>query len=204
MIVRGICTLIPEDERLSKTIQVTSIVGRHLEHARAFRFENGGDVEIYLSSADWMPRNLDRRYELLFLIQDPKCKLAIENVLKLQLMDNQKAWEMDSCGNYIRKKADGAEPVNAQEILMTSLDEVFAGQWKDLRIEDKHMTWKERRLRAQEDVEAVLMRDPGGKQPRDCPALLSRTVRAAQPPARARDAAKGISDACAHHQPAVA
>nr|HPJ02620.1 phospholipase D-like domain-containing protein [Candidatus Limiplasma sp.] len=130
LIVRGICTLIPGDEQMSENIQVVSIVGRHLEHARAFLFENGGDTEVYLSSADWMPRNLDRRYELMFLIRDERCRRAIENVLKLQLMDNQKSWMMDKCGDYTRRQADGSTPVNAQEILIASINEVFSGQWE--------------------------------------------------------------------------
>ncbi len=129
LIVRGICTLIPGDESMSKNIQVISIVGRHLEHARAFLFENGGDKEVYLSSADWMPRNLDRRYELMFLIRDQRCRLAIENVLKLQLMDNQKSWIMDKCGDYTRKQTNGDMPVNAQEVLIASIDDVFSGRW---------------------------------------------------------------------------
>ena len=130
LIVRGICTLIPGDEQMSENIQVVSIVGRHLEHARAFLFENGGDTEVYLSSADWMPRNLDRRYELMFLIHDERCRRAIENVLKLQLMDNQKSWMMDKCGDYTRRQADGDTPVNAQEVLIASINEVFSGQWE--------------------------------------------------------------------------
>lgn len=129
LIVRGICTLIPSDERFSKNIQVISIVGQHLEHARAFVFENGGDKDVYLSSADWMPRNLDRRYELMFRIRDERCRRAIENVLRLQLMDNQKCWIMDRCGDYARRQPDGELPVNAQEVLITSINEVFAGSW---------------------------------------------------------------------------
>ena len=137
LIVRGICTLIPEDERLSKNIKVSSIIGRHLEHARAFRFKNGGDVEVYLSSADWMPRNLDRRYELMFLIRDATCKRAIENVLRLQLMDNQKCWKMTPFGDYVRKQAGKDRPINAQEVLLTSLDDVFSGQWDGFQNEHK-------------------------------------------------------------------
>ncbi len=130
LIVRGICTLIPGDKNLSRNIQVISIVGRHLEHARAFRFENGGNEEIYLSSADWMPRNLNKRYELMFLIRDDACKRAVENVLKLQLMDNQQCWCMDPCGDYTRRDPNGALPVNAQEVLLYSLDDVFSGKWE--------------------------------------------------------------------------
>ncbi len=130
LIVRGICTLIPQDARLSRNIEVISIIGRHLEHARAYRFENGGNAEIYLSSADWMPRNLDRRYELMFPIRDQSCKHAVENVLRLQLMDNQKCWCMDPCGDYTRKQPNGDRPVNAQEVLLHAITEVFSGSWE--------------------------------------------------------------------------
>ena len=130
LIVRGICTLIPGDERLSENIGVISIIGRHLEHARAFVFENGGDKEVYLSSADWMPRNLDRRYELMFLIRDERCRQAIENVLRLQLMDNLQCWEMQPNGDYTRRQLGAGMPVNAQEVLIASIDEVFSGQWE--------------------------------------------------------------------------
>ena len=134
LIVRGICTLVPEVETMSENIHVTSIIGRHLEHARAFVFENGGNKEVYLSSADWMPRNLDRRYELMFLIRNARCRQAIENVLRLQLMDNQKSWRMDHCGDYKRKEpADGALKINAQEVLITSINEVFSGTWEGFR-----------------------------------------------------------------------
>ena len=70
LIVRGICRVIPEIEGVSDNIHVRSIVGRNLEHARAFVFENGGQREVYLSSADWMPRNLYRRVELMFPVKD--------------------------------------------------------------------------------------------------------------------------------------
>ncbi len=138
LIVRGICTLIPEDDRLSGSIRVMSIIGRNLEHARAFRFENGGDEEVYLSSADWMPRNLDRRYELMFLIRDAACKRAIENVLRLQLMDNQKCWQMTRCGDYIRRNAGKDMPVNSQEVLFSSLDDVFSGRWQGFENQHKN------------------------------------------------------------------
>ena len=129
LIVRGICTLIPGDECLSKNIQVQSIIGRHLEHARAFQFDNGGDTEVYLSSADWMPRNLDRRYELMFLVSDERCKKAIQNTLRLQLMDNMQCWQMNPNGDYTRRQPNGEKPVNAQEVMITSINEVFSGEW---------------------------------------------------------------------------
>ena len=140
LIVRGICTLIPGVEGMSENIRVISIVGRHLEHVRAFRFENGGTPEVYLSSADWMPRNLDKRVELMFPVKDNACRRAVENVLTLQLEDNQKSWVMLSDGTYIRREAGGAEAVNAQNTLLDHVESVFAYGWtQDRAAEDMLM-----------------------------------------------------------------
>lgn len=129
LIVRGICTLVPGVPGQSENIRVTSIVGRHLEHARVFRFENGGEPELYLSSADWMPRNLDRRVELMFPVKDPACREAVENVLTLQLADNCKSWRLGPDGRYVRTVTDPTKPVNAQDILLANVEGVFSGQW---------------------------------------------------------------------------
>ena len=75
--VRGICCLRPGVKGVSETIEVVSIVDRFLEHARIFHFRNGGDEEVYLASADWMPRNLDRRIELLFPVESPDCRSKV-------------------------------------------------------------------------------------------------------------------------------
>lgn len=87
LIVRGICSLVPGVEGVSDRITVHSIVGRFLEHSRIFRFENGGEPLIYLGSADLMPRNLDRRVELLFPIEEPKIRMRVEAVLAMQMGD---------------------------------------------------------------------------------------------------------------------
>jgi len=129
LIVRGICTLIPGVPGMSENIRVTSIVGRHLEHVRAFRFCNGGEAEIYLSSADWMPRNLDRRVELMFPVKDAACREAVENVLTLQLADTCKSWRLNPDGRYTRTPTNPAAPVNAQEILLADVENVLTGQW---------------------------------------------------------------------------
>ena len=134
LIVRGICTLIPGVEGMSENIRVLSIVGRHLEHARAFRFENGGSPEVYLSSADWMPRNLSKRVELMFPVQDAACRRAVENILSLQLDDNQKSWLMQPDGTYTRKAAEGVGPVNAQELLYRELEDIFSRGWQADRL----------------------------------------------------------------------
>lgn len=129
LIVRGICTLIPGVSHMSENIEVVSIVGRHLEHARAFRFENGGDPDIYLSSADWMPRNLVKRVELMFPVKDPACKRAVENILMLQLADNVKSWRLESDGSYVRRNAT-ANRINAQEMLLANVGAVLVGHWQ--------------------------------------------------------------------------
>lgn len=125
LIVRGICCLIPQLSGLSENIRVISIVGRHLEHARAFCFENGGESEVYLSSADWMPRNLQRRVELMFPVTDSACKRAVENVLALQWSDTEKACEQQSTGEYVRRSVRDGDRVNAQERLLYHLQEVL-------------------------------------------------------------------------------
>ena len=126
LIVRGVCALIPGIANMSDNIRVTSIVGRHLEHARAFRFVNGGEPEVYLSSADWMSRNLEKRVELMFPVKSEDCRRAVENVLQLQLKDNQKGWLMLSDGSYLRKTTDAEMPVNAQEMLLADVEGIFS------------------------------------------------------------------------------
>lgn len=103
LIVRGICCLKPNDK--SENINITSIVDRYLEHSRIYYFENGGNAEYYLSSADWMPRNLDRRIELLFQVEDDKTRELIDKTLQLQLADKAKGRKLNSDGTYYRKKS---------------------------------------------------------------------------------------------------
>ena len=128
LIVRGICCVIPQIEGVSDHIRVRSIVGRHLEHARAFVFENGGQREVYLSSADWMPRNLYRRVELMFPVKDEALARAVENVLYLQWNDTEKARTRLADGSYVLspRHADGT---NAQETLLKDVEGVFAGRY---------------------------------------------------------------------------
>ena len=126
LIVRGICCIVPEIEGVTENIHVRSIVGRQLEHARAFWFTNGGEHEVYLSSADWMPRNLDRRAELMFPVKDEACRQAVENVLTLQWNDTQKCRHCDAEGVYQLhpRKEDG---LNAQEVMIADIEGVFNG-----------------------------------------------------------------------------
>jgi polyphosphate kinase len=114
--VRGICCLRPGIPGMSETITVTAIVGRFLEHARAYYFRNGGDEEIYLGSADLMPRNLDKRVEILFPIENPAIRTALlTTILPVQLEDTVKTRVMNTDGTYSRIAKDaGKEPCNAQ------------------------------------------------------------------------------------------
>lgn len=115
LIVRGICTLRPGIPGVSENIRVRSIVGWLLEHSRIFYFYNDGNEEYYLSSADWMPRNLDRRVELLFPIEDGRLKERLWDILETFLGDTQKARMMDQDGNYVKVDGRGKPPLNCQE-----------------------------------------------------------------------------------------
>jgi len=121
LIIRGICALQPGVVGISENIEVVSIVGEFLEHSRIFYFENHRNSEIYLSSADWMTRNLSRRVELMFPIEDPEIATRIKQTLKLYLADNQKSWILGEDGSYTRKRIDAnsshTKPIKVQEIL---------------------------------------------------------------------------------------
>lgn len=118
LIVRGICGLRPKVEGISENITVISIVGRFLEHSRVYYFYNGGYEDIYLSSADIMQRNLNRRVELLFPIEEIKIKDRIKNILNIMIMDNVKARLMDESGEYFKVKIkDNDDRINSQEYL---------------------------------------------------------------------------------------
>jgi polyphosphate kinase len=119
LIVRGVCRLRPGLPGYSETIRVISIVGRFLEHARIFRFGNGGRPEHFLGSADWMSRNLDFRVEAIVPVEEPRLQEELDTILDLQLHDNVKAWEMRPDGSYVqRRPAKGEEPRSSQDLLM--------------------------------------------------------------------------------------
>jgi len=120
LIVRGICCLRPGLPGVSENIRVRSIVGRYLEHPRIFYFGNNGEPEVYLSSADWMPRNFNGRVESMFPIDDPALKQRlIDEILGLALADNVKARVLHPEGHYTRvQPAEGEPRVNFQEELM--------------------------------------------------------------------------------------
>lgn len=114
LIVRGICCLRPGIAGLSDNIKVRSIVGRYLEHARIFWFRNGGQDEMYLSSADWMTRNLDHRVELMVPIDDSEHRFFVRDVLNLQLRDNVKARTLNGRTNTYSRVPRGKKRVDSQ------------------------------------------------------------------------------------------
>lgn len=135
LIVRGICCLKVGIPKISENITVRSIVGNFLEHSRIYYFYNDGWEEVFMASADWMPRNLDRRVELLFPVEDEDLKEEVIHVLEVELNDNVKAHLMQSDGSYVKPDRRGKEAVNSQDY--------FCEQTKQHRVvekrKDKHI-----------------------------------------------------------------
>jgi polyphosphate kinase len=122
LIVRDICRLRPGIEGVSENIAVHSIVGRFLEHARIFYFENGGRPEWYIGSADWMTRNLDHRVEAVTPVEDTRLRRQLRFILEATLRDNRRRWEMHPDGSY-EQASPGDEPVrDIQNILMRATE----------------------------------------------------------------------------------
>ncbi|MFM8524049.1 MAG: polyphosphate kinase 1 [Cyanobacteriota bacterium] len=117
LLVRGMCSLRPGVEGLSDNIRVISVIGRFLEHSRLFLFANGGQREIYLGSADWMPRNLDRRVEAVVPIEDPALCEQLEALFTLYADDNVSVWDMQPDGGFVQRQPEGEER-RAQVALM--------------------------------------------------------------------------------------
>jgi polyphosphate kinase len=116
LVVRGICSLRPGLRNLSERIRVRSIVGRFLEHSRLYYFLNGGDEEYYCGSADWMPRNLFERCEVIYPIRDAQIKTRVrDEILAGYLADNVKARQLQPDGSYIRLQEAGRPAFNVQE-----------------------------------------------------------------------------------------
>ena len=126
--VRGLCCLRAGVPGLSKNIRVYSTLGRFLEHARIYRFENDGDPEFFIGSADWMRRNLDRRMETIIPVTDPELKQELEQTLQVYENDNCSAWDMQPDGKYVqRRPRQGEERRAAQEVFI----EVISRQSQD-------------------------------------------------------------------------
>ena len=116
LIIRGICSLMVGIPGVSENIIVHSIIGDFLEHARIFYFKNNGDEEIYMGSADWMPRNLDKRVEIIFPVEDEVLKGRVKHILDVQLADNVKSHLLKPDGSYEKISAKGKVRINAQKI----------------------------------------------------------------------------------------
>ena len=139
LIIRGICCLRAGVPGLSDNISVHSIVGRYLEHARIMRFENGGDVLYYMGSADWMPRNLDRRVEIVFPLLSEDNKARAQHILDVQLADNLKAHIMMPDGTYDKADLRGKKKICAQETFMNEAAERESRDIKDNSTEGKRV-----------------------------------------------------------------
>ena len=118
LIVRGICCLRPGVSGVSDRIRVISIVGRFLEHSRVFYFANGGEEEYYFGSADWMPRNFDRRVEAVTPVEDTSMHPRLRSLLETCLEDNRQAWDLQSDGSYVQRHPNGEPEKSAQNIFL--------------------------------------------------------------------------------------
>ena len=123
LIVRGICCLKTGIAGVSENITVHSIVGSFLEHARIFYFRNNGMEEYYMGSADWMPRNLDKRVEILFPVEDEKLKKELGHILQIQLDDNVKSHILQPDGSYVKVNRRGKKRLCAQEYFCQEAEE---------------------------------------------------------------------------------
>ncbi|HVX39031.1 MAG TPA: polyphosphate kinase 1 [Gemmatimonadaceae bacterium] len=117
LIVRGICCLRPGLPDVSGHIRVISIIGRFLEHSRLWYFANAGDEEFYLGSADWMPRNFDRRVEAVAPVEHPALHERLRSLLQVYLDDNREAWELDAAGTWRQRMPDGAPRPSHERLL---------------------------------------------------------------------------------------
>ncbi len=134
LIIRGICCLRIGIEGVSENIHVSSIVGNFLEHSRIFYFYNNGQEDIYMGSADWMPRNLDRRVEIIFPVSDDRLKGEVKHILDVQLQDNLKAYHMNPAGEYVRCDRRGKTLVGSQNQFCQeamAANKTVQTHWKD-------------------------------------------------------------------------
>jgi len=134
LLVRGICCLVPGIAGVSENIRVISIIDRFLEHARIFRFANGGTPEVWMSSGDWMPRNFLRRIETTFPVRDGAvAKRISDQILRIALADNVKAWTLEPDGSYRRRTPGEQRPVRSQEVFISiaRADSVSVGSYEE-------------------------------------------------------------------------
>jgi polyphosphate kinase len=125
--IRGICTLVPGVPGLSENIRVLSIIDQFLEHSRIVYFNNGGAEEFFISSADWMPRNLERRVELLIPVHDEKTREELRAILEAYFKDTANSWELCKDGNWKRLSPQkGEKPFSAQAFLQEHAEKAAA------------------------------------------------------------------------------
>ena len=140
LIVRGICCLRPGVKGLSENIEVRSIVGRFLEHSRIFYYYNDGNDDLFLSSADWMPRNLNRRIELLFPVEDEYCRERVFEILAVELRDNLRARLILGDGTFTRLKPEAGEtPLDSQVALCESAIKAYRERRKTSDNPDRYI-----------------------------------------------------------------
>ena len=118
LIVRGICCLKPGVPGVSDRIRVISIIGRFLEHSRLFYFSNGGKDEFYFGSADWMPRNFDRRVEAVTPVDEPALQQRLHSLLRICLADNRQAWELKADGSYVQRSPGDEPEISTHQLLI--------------------------------------------------------------------------------------
>ena len=135
LVVRGACALRPGVRNVSETIRVRSVLGRFLEHHRVWRFENGGKPSVWLSSADWMGRNLFKRIEVAFPVRDPElADRVVAEGLDIYLRDTEGAWELAADGSWTKVQAAAAPPFSAQADLLARLSNGNSGFSRPLEL----------------------------------------------------------------------
>jgi polyphosphate kinase len=118
LIVRGVCCLRPGLAGISDNIRVMSLIGRFLEHSRVFYFHNGGADQVYIGSADWMPRNLDRRVEAVVAVEQPELVQDLQEILGIMLADDRQSWDLQPDGHYVQRQSRPGHEQSAQTIFM--------------------------------------------------------------------------------------
>jgi polyphosphate kinase len=127
LIIRGICCIRPKVKGLSDRIRVISVIGRFLEHSRIFYFSNSGEEQVYIGSADWMPRNLDARVEVITPVEEGSLIKELKQILEIVLADNRQAWDLKADGTYIQRVPKDGEPeMSSQKHFMSQGRPEFA------------------------------------------------------------------------------
>ncbi len=127
LIIRGICCIRPKVKGMSERIRVISVIGRFLEHSRIFYFSNGGAEQVYIGSADWMPRNLDARVEVITPVEDASLTRELKQILEIVLADNRQAWDLQADGTYVQRVPKDGEPeMSSQKHFMSQGRPEFA------------------------------------------------------------------------------